>query len=366
MKKAPNRPLAIDFFCGAGGLSLGFHRAGFNVAAAFDIDPIHVSTYARNFPKSKAVEANVSKLTGTSVRTFAKLAPEEEIDVVYGGPPCQGFSLIGKRDINDPRNLLLKEFARLIAELNPRYFVIENVAGLMVGKPRKVLAQVLSALRNVGYRWVTPIRILNASDFGVPQIRRRVIILGYRKGAPKPAYPRISSRKVTVRDAISDLYALGRCKSLLSSDEFAGKLGEPSAYALKLRGSAPSSGLTGCRVCGHDASVVKRFRNTAPGAAEPVSRFVRLHPSRPAPTLRAGTARDKGSYTAPRPIHPTQDRCITVREAARLHSFPDSFQFHPTQWHGFRQVGNSVPPRLAEAVGRSLFRSLAKKEEGGA
>lgn len=167
---------------------------------------------------------------------------------------------------------------------------------------------------------------------------------------------------VTVRDAIGDLYTLGRRKSLLTSDHFVGKLGEPSAYARKLRKGRQSPDLTGCRLCDHASDVVARFQETAQGASEPVSRFARLHLNKPSPTLRAGTGRDRGSYTAPRPIHPTQNRCITVREAARLHSFPDTFLFHSTQWHGFRQVGNSVPPKLAAAIARSVIRSLKTAE----
>jgi len=121
--------------------------------------------------------------------------------------------------------------------------------------------------------------------------------------------------------------------------------------------------LTGCQRCDHNPDIVRRFQATNPGTLEPISRFQRLHLDRLAPTLRAGTGKDKGSFTAARPIHPTQARCITVREAARLHSFPDWFQFHPTQWHGFRQVGNSVPPNLANAVAARVAHALRASRE---
>jgi DNA (cytosine-5)-methyltransferase 1 len=168
-----------------------------------------------------------------------------------------------------------------------------------------------------------------------------------------------------VRQAIRDLYGIGRRKSLLRTDGFDGKLGTATAYSRRLRRSRSRSLLlTGCQLCRHDPTVVRRFKDTNPGTSESISRFHRLHLDRPAPTLRAGTGKDKGSFTAARPIHPTQPRCITVREAARLHSFPDHFHFHPTQWHGFRQVGNSVPPSLARAVAERVIGALRASSKG--
>ena len=222
-----------------------------------------------------------------------------------------------------------------------------------------MLARALWLLRAGGYRVVTPVRTVDAKDFGVPQTRKRVVVLGYRTDQLPPSYPRKSTRKVTVRDALEDLYEIGRRKGHLSNDQFRGRFVGRNPYSRSLRkGLKTGHILTGCQRCCHDPRVVKRFQSTDPGTAEPISRFFRLHPNRPAPTLRAGTGKDKGSFTAARPIHPSQPRCITVREAARLHSFPDWFQFHATQWHGFRQVGNSVPPMMAAAIGRQLMRTL--------
>lgn len=348
------KPLVIDLFCGVGGLSFGFKQAGFKIVAGFDSDRIHVETHRKNFPTSVSVCADIRHLTGEKIRLLSRLQATTVIDVVVGGPPCQGFSMIGKRDMADSRNLLLAEFGRIISELRPRYFVLENVAGLMYGGARNILAQFLKQVRGAGYRWVSPIRIVDAAEFGVPQRRKRVFVLGYRKGQQKPRYPRPLSRRVSTDEAIGDLKVLGKKTTLFSMDAYCGKLGHPSPYASKLR-NRTTQALTGCLRARHEVNVIRRFRGTKPGEVEPISRFVRLKKNTVSATLRAGTASEYGGFTAARPIHPTQPRCITVREAARIHSFPDWFEFHPTQWHGFRQVGNSVPPLLAKAIARKVY-----------
>jgi DNA (cytosine-5)-methyltransferase 1 len=223
---------------------------------------------------------------------------------------------------------------------------------------RPILEKSLGRLRNGNYDWVLPLRILDAQDYGVPQRRRRVFVLGFRKGERPPQYPAPSKTKSTVWDAISDLRRVARRRTLLAADVFVGSLGTPSAYAKKLRVRSKGR-VSGCRLCRHDSVVVNRFRKTRPGKTERISRFARLDKGRVAPTIRAGTPRSHGSFTAARPIHPTQPRCITVREAARLQSFPDWFAFHPTQWHGFQQVGNAVPPHLAHAVACGVLRALS-------
>ena len=137
-RKTQERPIGIDLFAGAGGLSLGFEQAGFDVAAAVEIDPIHCATHEYNFPYSKVICASVTDLTGEDIRQRADLG-NRQIDVVFGGAPCQGFSLIGKRTLDDPRNQLASDYVRLVYELQPRYFVFENVKGLTVGRHVKFL-----------------------------------------------------------------------------------------------------------------------------------------------------------------------------------------------------------------------------------
>jgi len=362
-------------------MSLGFEQAGFHVMGAFDVEERHVETYRRNFPSSSAFVADLSKTTGDEIRQLAGIK-QQAINVVFGGPPCQGFSMGGKRQANDPRNTLLGHFARIVGELKPHYFVAENVEGLMLGHAKKALESFLTRVKEMGYCVVEPVRVLDASDYGVPQRRRRTFILGYQRGLAKPNYPAACGLATstgdvihpTVRDAIVDLPKVDRIAHLFDRDEAKPSFGPASYYAQLLRGDIvdpfdrsihrerKATVLTGCLRTRHSEETIQRFRNTPQGKAEAVSRYIRLKLDTYSPTIRAGTANDHGSHTAPRPIHPTEPRCITVREAARLHSFPDWFQFHPTRWHGFRQIGNSVPPRLARAVAVTLEQIMQANE----
>ena len=366
--------IGIDLFCGVGGMSLGFEQAGLNVVAAFDSDEIHVSTYRENFPSCKVVRADLSKTTGAEIRRASGLTHNKMIDVVFGGPPCQGFSLIGKRDLKDRRNRLILDFIRIVRELRPRYFVVENVAGLLVGEAQNVLRSFIRRAKLAGYSVREPVRSLCASDFAIPQCRERVFILGCRRGLILPEYPLASPCRSTdnggggpfVWDAIGDLPNVEDIGYLTEGDVLRRRLGRPSPYAAVLRGAVADSedrsvprkldgkGLSGCMRTLHSVETVKRFAATLPGTRERVSRFYRLKKDGLANTLRAGTGPSHGSHTAARPIHPVHPRCITVREAARLHSFPDWFQFHATKWHGFRQVGNAVPPLMGRGVARRV------------
>lgn len=367
------RPIGIDLCCGAGGMSLGFEQAGFDVVAAVDVDQIHVATHSRNFPNCKTLVADLSDLSGDALRSESQLEGCE-IDVLFGGPPCGGFSIMGRRKFDDPRNKLLGHFARLVDELSPCYFVVENVEGLLIDPMMDILDEFLEQVDRAGYSTVSPIMTLVATDFGVPQNRRRIFILGYQRGLAPPKYPAVSKngeeprQNPTVWDVIGDLPNVDRIKELRNSDVYTGEL-EPtdSHYAKIMRDEIcdpkdlsqarekNGCGLTGCQQTAHNPETVKRFRATVPGTYEPTSRFYRLTKEGVAPTLRAGSGKSHGSYSAARPIHPIHPRCITVREGARLHSFPDWFVFHKTKWHGFRQVGNSVPPLLARSIASAVI-----------
>ncbi|MFI5345139.1 MAG: DNA cytosine methyltransferase [Elusimicrobiota bacterium] len=362
------RPIVIDFFAGAGGLSLGFEQAGFDVAAAVEIDPIHCGVHHYNFPNSATICASVTDLSGAEIRRRANIG-DRDIDVVCGGAPCQGFSMIGHRALNDPRNRLVFHFVRLIKELNPKHFVFENVRGLTIGEHKKFLDEIVEAAASAGYEVLLPWRVLNAVDYGVPQDRKRLFLIGTRKGLRSPVYPTPINR-VTVKDAIGDLPDADGFDELLSSDSVATRFKTGSIYARRLRclESDPSDFgyrrnfdqdvLTSSARTSHTPLSRRRFVRTPCGDTEPISRFFKLAPHGVCNTLRAGTDSARGAFTSPRPIHPTHARVITVREAARLHSYPDWFRFHATKWHGFREIGNSVPPLLARAVASEVIKAL--------
>lgn len=348
-------------------MSLGFEQAGFEVAAAVEVDPIHCAVHKFNFPTTPVIPRSVSELTGSDIRKLANLG-DRQIDCVFGGPPCQGFSLIGQRVLDDPRNSLVLDFVRLVAELDAKTFVFENVKGLTVGKQRAFLEELVAAFGERGYTVRLPWRVLNAASYGVPQHRERLILFGAKKGAELPDYPLSISNPAdgkrnvkglpagpNCRDALGDLPDAERFETLMETDIVkTSSLKKPSKYAAEMRCLTndawhfghvrewnPAFLTSSARTVHTDISR-RRFQSTAPGEVEPISRFFKLSPKGLSNTLRAGTDGARGAFTSPRPIHYEHARCITVREMARLHGFPDWFRFHSTKWHGARQIGNAV------------------------
>ncbi|QIQ86256.1 DNA cytosine methyltransferase [Erythrobacter sp.] len=379
------RPIGIDLFAGAGGMSLGFEQAGFDIAAAVEIDPVHCATHHFNFPECVVIPKSVTDVTGHEVREKAGLE-DQQIDVVFGGAPCQGFSMIGQRALDDPRNSLVRDFVRLVHELDARYFVFENVKGLTVGKHRRFLEEVIAAFENGGqYQVLLKERVLNAANYGVPQNRHRLFLIGARKDCDLPEYPAEithpagtsncgSAEGPTCEDALGDLPDAERFDELWKTDQVATNAwGEPSTYAAELRCQTNEawhfghprdwnpSIMTSSLLTAHTEISRRRFNATAGGSVEPISRFFKLAPDGVSNTLRAGTDSARGAFTSPRPIHYKYARCVTVREMARLHGYPDWFRFHETKWHGARQIGNSVPPPLARAVANEVVRALGIK-----
>lgn len=378
-----NRPIGIDIFAGAGGMSLGFEQAGFDIAGAVEIDPIHAAVHRFNFPDTAILARSVVGLGGDDLRTAAGIG-RRPVDVVFGGPPCQGFSLIGQRMLEDPRNHLVREFVRIVAELEAKTFVFENVKGLTVGMHRRFLDTLIEAFDEVGYSVRTPWRVLNAVHYGVPQDRERLFLLGARKGQRTPAYPDATTspnrdlfdangtaRNPTCADALSDVPDAEAFPELMTSDSVEiARWKADTAYARQCRcetGDAWFYGyprvweprlLTASMRSAHTDVSRRRFAATRPGEVEAISRFFKLDPKGVCNTLRAGTDAARGAFTSPRPIHFAFPRCITVREMARLHGYPDWFRFHVTKWHGARQVGNSVPPPLARAIAGSVIDAL--------
>lgn len=366
------RPKVVDFFCGAGGLSLGFEQAGFDIVLGVDQDGHHVATHERNFPYGASFCGSVVDLTGDAVR---KLAGCHDIDVVIGGPPCQGFSHMGLRDLNDSRNELVSHFMRLVIELSPKAFLMENVPGLVSGKTRQILDDVIALAESNGYKITRPVEVLSATDFGVPQKRRRLFLLGLRcdidgiieyplgisNGQPK---------RPTIMEAIEDLPDVEAEDRLFVEGETKYRKKPKSEYAKVARGimrdpsdlSRPRKWdvetCTGCLRVKHSESSVELYRATPPGEIVPGHKLPRLDPEGVSPTLRAGSDSTHGSYTAPRPVHPIHPRCITAREAARIHGFPDWFAFYPLKWHAYRQIGNSVCPPVARALGATILDAI--------
>jgi DNA (cytosine-5)-methyltransferase 1 len=380
------RPIGIDLFAGAGGMSLGFEQAGFDVVAAAEVDPIHCAVHKFNFPETAVIARSVVGLSAGEIRLASGIG-NRQVHCVFGGPPCQGFSLIGSRALDDPRNRLVLEFVRIVAELDALTFVFENVKGLTLGKQSLILDELVQAFDNAGYTVQTPWRVLNAANFGTPQNRERLILMGSKKGMTLPVYPTISThaagqKKVgsldiplspNVEDALGDLPDASTFTDLEGHDTvLTNRYRVPSAYAAEMRcitneawhygyvrNWKPEEMTSSARTC-HTEISQRRFESTLQGKIEPISRFFKLSPTGIANTLRAGTDGARGAFTSPRPIHYKYPRCITVREMARLHGFPDWFRLQATKWHGARQIGNAVPAPLARAVGLEVMKALGK------
>ena len=373
---AKTRPIAVDLFAGAGGMTLGFEQAGFDILASVEIDPIHCAIHKFNFPFWTVICKSVEETTGKEIRNSSQIA-NQEIDVVFGGPPCQGFSLMGKRSFDDPRNSLVFHFIRLVVELQPKFFVLENVKGMTVGKHQEFIAEIINQFTESGYQVDANYQVLNAANYGVPQNRERLFLLGSRQNIELPKYPDKmifpNLKSPTVWDALQDLPVIENYPELYQQDWIITEFSNPSNYAKKLRNLEIAKNnysyqrqydhnlLTSSLRSKHSPESMERFASTPHGKIESISRFHKLDPHGLCNTLRAGTPSNKGAFTSPRPIHPFIPRCITVREAARLHSYPDWFRFHPTKWHGFRQIGNSVPPLLAQAVAEEIIKVLDMK-----
>jgi len=269
------------------------------------------------------------------------------------------------------------EYVRLVQEINPKYFVFENVPGIASGKHKKFLAELLEKFDELGYSITSPYKVLDASHYGVAQARKRLILIGSRKDLKKVNYPKATHE---VSNSTNDLFGdmkdniVGSFDAISDFENVPVFIGGDDGIELDINRNsyslnfslAPNGKFVKChnrqnngRIYNHVGSKhseisIKRFHDAECGKNEAISRFFKLHPDKPCNTLRAGTNSDHGAHTAPRPIHYAHPRCISVREGARLHSFPDWFQFHRTIWHGFREIGNAVAPLLGKAIGDEL------------
>jgi DNA (cytosine-5)-methyltransferase 1 len=338
----------VDVYCGCGGLTLGARQAGFVSKLAIDVDPILTSSFQRNFPDTNLLLADASTLSTATIIAQAG----RNIDGLLGGPPCQAFSEIGRSHPNDPRRHLVRHFFRLAADLNPKFFLMENVRGLGFDRNLAILQEGLDLVQP-RYKILGPM-LLDAADFGAATSRRRLFIIGFdperMDAITDDDIIAAKRRSATVRDAIADL----RDARYERDDEEGFDIwrhdpnARPSPYAAALR--RRRSLFTGHRRTEHAEATRQRFAAVKPGSRDEIGKHSRLSWSGQCPTIRAGTGSDRGSFQSVRPIHPSAARVITVREAARLQGFHDGFLFHPTIWHSFRMIGNSVSPSIAKAL----------------
>lgn len=343
------RPTAIDLFCGAGGMSLGLTQAGFSILYAVDAWEIAVESYKKNF-KHPVICADLSRSTHEDLKRLASIS-NASVDLVVGGPPCQGFSVQRVGPDDDKRNNLVLEFARLVTEIAPRFFIMENVPGLVGKRGRDLLDSFLEKVHAAGYD--AEGQIVNAADFGVPQIRRRIIVLGWLRTndsslsfPPKTHEPRTYQ---TVWNAICNLPIPVGPKDLNPPDLLHRETRLSELNRKRLEHIPPGGGM-------QDLPHELRVNCHKIGAETIGHRYVygRLAPDRPAATI---TARFD-SFTRGRFAHPKQNRNITLREGARLQSFPDDFNFVGNQEEIAAQIGNAVPPKLARSLGVAVCEAI--------
>lgn len=346
----PSAPTAIDLFCGAGGFTAGLLRAGLDVLCAADSWDKAVESYRLNF-SHPCLQADVAELTGRKIRSVANIG-ERGLDLVVGGPPCQGFSVQRIGPDRDSRNNLVLEFVRLLKELNPRMFLMENVPGLLGKRGKPLVEAFMQRVIAAGYEVKT--HIANAAEYGIPQIRRRVIVVGWRKKdvdtfvMPSPTH--LATRMRTVWDAIGDLPSPAEVGEACLEDPLHKKTRLSALNRERLKHIPPGGGM-------EHLPIHLRVDCHKGGADRIGHRYVygRLAADRPAATITAGF----DSFTRGRFAHPFEDRNITLREGARLQTFADSFRFAGNQEDIAAQIGNAVPPALAEILGRAIRRHLA-------
>lgn len=342
----------IDLFAGVGGLSLGFEMAGFNAILANEYDSSIANAYVKNRPHVKMIVNDITKLP--IQETFSEY--ERKVDLVIGGPPCQGFSQKGqRRSINDPRNFLFQYYYKVVSLVKPKYFVMENVPTLLTSENGYFKREIENLFGHIGYKITAD--VLNASDFGVPQNRKRAVIIG-RLGEYALQMPKPNFEKTSIWDAISDLSYLESGEGT-EIQEY--KFEPQSKYQKLLRNG--SSRLYNHVATKHSDLAIERLKLIPPNKGKEV-----LPPEHLTKSIYSGTwsrmIKNDISVTittrfdtpsSGRFTHPYLNRAITVREAARIQSFPDTFIFYGTKTSQMKQVGNAVPPLLAKAIAQVII-----------
>ena len=352
------KPTMIDLFSGVGGLSLGFEMAGFEVVLANEYDSSIAEAYVKNRPNAKMIVNDITKLPIDS--TFSPY--KNKVDLIVGGPPCQGFSQKGKRKtIHDERNFLFRYYYEVVSLVKPTYFVMENVPNLLTAENGYFKKEITELFESLGYTISSD--VLNAADFGVPQNRKRAVIIG-KLGGKAIELPTPTEEKVTIWDAISDLAYLNSGEG---EEKQSYKYEPQSQYQRKLREN--SDYLYNHVATKHSDLALERLKLIPPNMGKEV-----LPPEHRTKSIYSGTwsrmLKDDVSVTittrfdtpsSGRFTHPFLDRAITVREAARIQSFPDSFVFYGNKGSQMKQVGNAVPPLLAKAIADVIMADMQKK-----
>lgn len=344
-KKKNQQPTFIDLFAGAGGLSIGFEEAGFKMVAATDWDHWSCETLRANNKEAVIYEGDIVKMDPL---TLSQQIGLKSVDVIIGGPPCQGFSQLGKRQKDDPRNQLWKEYMRFVAFFNPKVFLIENVPQLLTSDQYE---QIKNTAKTLGYEIKE--KVLAAVDYGVPQKRKRAIIIGSKIGTPNHPQPTHTAPNksnllignlepwATVKDAIGDLP--------LIPDGANWHIGRnPTPTSLQRYKCIPAGGN---RFNLPPEITPDCWKRKLTGSTDV---FGRLEWNKPSLTIRTEFFKpEKGRY-----LHPEAHRPITIREAARLQTFPDDYYFAGSNVQVAKQIGNAVPIRLAAAIGKELLNLL--------
>lgn len=314
VKNASKYPFTfVDLFCGAGGLTKGFCDGGYSPISSVEINEIASETHEYNFPNCNHFCGDIAEYD------VAKHTNSKEIDVVIGGPPCQGFSVAGKRDPNDPRNKMFNQFVRVVKELKPHYFVLENVPGIITMKDGKVVSAIIEAFEEIGY--TTSIAILEAAEYGVPQLRSRAIFIGNRNGLFNPFPGPVFSKEnyTPIEQGLEGLPDWERIPEI--NHEWT-----KHSRQFEERISKVQQG----------GSLYETF----------IDAYKRQYSEVPSMTIKENHG---GTH-----IHPTLNRCISAREMARLQSFPDDFFFKGSMKKAMWQIGNAVPPLLAQNIALAL------------
>lgn len=336
----------IDLFCGCGGLSYGFEKAGYNILLGIDNDKMALKTFEYNHHNSKSICGDITQI---GYKEIKKVIGNKKIDVIIGGPPCQGMSLSGPRQFDDPRNKLYLSYIRLVNEVRPKAFVIENVPGLISLFGGQIKENIITKFSQMGYD--IKYKIVCSADYGVPQMRKRVIFVGV-KGKNDFVYPKENKNYVTCEMALSDL------PSLVDTigEEHMDYVKQPQNNYQKLMRFNSFEVLN--HIAANHSEKVKHIISLVPDGGNyknlpeeyRLSRnfhvaWTRFNSQKPAPTIDTGHRHH---------FHYKYNRVPTVRECARLQSFPDDFVFWGNKTQQFRQVGNAVPPLMAQAIAEQL------------